>query len=132
MLFKIGKGYRRIWRKTGDSKKGKTTLSDRRKGVVTNMSKSNRRLVGILAGILLMSVALVGCQSKKDNDMDNKDRTTTSHSSRTSTTTENDMSRSTQSSNLMDDISKGASDAINGISTGISDAMNHLSTSPTK
>lgn len=87
------------------------------------MSKHNQRLTGVLAGTLLMIAALAGCQSKKDKDMSGGDTTTASHKTTTSAT-----AGDTRSSNIMDDVSRGASDAINGISTGVSDAMNDIGT----
>lgn len=89
------------------------------------MYKHNRKLAAVLAGTLLMLVALTtGCQSKKGNvqgGTSTAQRTSMSSAASSSTT-------DTRASNIGDDIERGATDIMDDIGTGVSDAVGGVST----
>ena len=88
------------------------------------MYKHNRKLAAVLAGTLLMLVALTGCQSKKGNvqgGTSTAQRPSMSSAASSSTT-------DTRASNIGDDIERGATDIMDDIGTGVSDAVGGVST----
>ena len=90
------------------------------------MYKHNRKLAAVLAGTLLMLVALTGCQSKKGNvqgGTSTAQRTSMSSAASSSTTDTRASNIERGATDIMDDIGTGVSDAVGGVSTVISDVV---------
>lgn len=88
------------------------------------MYKHNRKLAALLAGTMLMLVALTGCQSKKNNTQGGS----STAQRQTMSSAVSSGTAGTRTSNIGDDIERGATDIMDDIGTGVSDAVGGVST----